>query len=112
MLGRGNCPPPNFGFPGMGFPIGGGGGHFSPKDFGRTEFGSLHGMSMLPNRQARGHTSSSTHYHTALIKKKIKFSSYTVYTEIQTGAVAKSYKTISANIRNPFLIYDFAIVPV
>jgi hypothetical protein len=55
MLGRGG-PPPNFGFPGMGFPvgIGGGGGHFSPKDFGRTEFGSLHGMSMLPNRQAKG----------------------------------------------------------
>jgi hypothetical protein len=76
----------------MGFPvgIGGGGGHFSPKDFGRTEFGSLHGMSMLPNRQARGHTSSSTHYHTALMKKKRKFSSYCIYKDIQTGAVAKS----------------------
>jgi hypothetical protein len=38
----------------------------------------------------------------ALIKKKRKFSSYTVYKEIQNGAVAKSY------MRKSFLniIYD------
>jgi hypothetical protein len=56
ILGRPPPPHSGFGFPaGLAFPGAGGGGHFSPKDFGRlgsgAEFPSLHGMSMLPNRQ-------------------------------------------------------------
>jgi hypothetical protein len=61
-------------------------------------------------------------FKNALIKKKKNF---LIYKEIQSGAVAKSYMTngliiqymgkylcISAYIRKPFLIYDFATAPL
>ncbi len=58
----------------------------------------------------------------ALIKNKIKFSSY-MYKEIQSGAVAKSNmrkgflymrkcENISPYMSRPLVIYDFATAPL
>ncbi len=54
----------------------------------------------------------------ALIKKKIKFSSFIIYKEIKKGAVAKSYMSKGfliyeemrksySYLRSPLVIYDF-----